>query len=125
MATPRKTRAEQMAGEPNRRILVKGTPSFVIEVPAYSKLTYGPYSPPNTRGGGFNPVGTLRVYGKTKEDMLGVFTGVDGFHDLSLGYTEVDPVVLGVSAAPAPAVKGRRGPVFSPLVATSDADGPF
>lgn len=78
-----------------REILVFGDKTFKIRVPDYAKLTFGPFSPPpRGRNAGIGEwseakaVGTLRVYGRTQKDILGVFTGVRGFRDLSLEYAE-------------------------------------
>lgn len=78
-----------------KEILVFGDKEFKIKVPDDAKITFGPWSPP-TKGGqeryerverGGN-VGTLRIYGKTKEEILAVFAGVHGFRDTSLNYSE-------------------------------------
>lgn len=80
-----------------RQILVFGSKTFKITVPDYAQLTFGPFSPPPARGSkgfqseGYGPsdkAGTLRVYGKTKQDILAVFSQVNGFRDLTLGYAE-------------------------------------
>lgn len=78
-----------------RELLVFGDKTFKIRVPDYAQVTFGPFSPP-PRGGGRNfgeypdsaKAGTLRVYGRTKKDILACFAGVRGFRDLSIGYAE-------------------------------------
>jgi hypothetical protein len=90
---------------PKRRILVfQDKKSFVITVPEDAKTTFGPWVPPGMRstdmygrshGGAGDSVGTLRVYGRTEKHILGVFSGVTGFRDLSLEYVEVESDMLG------------------------------
>lgn len=48
-----------------------------VTVPPTAKVTFGPFAP------GGRGAGTVRVYGKTKEEVLAVFSGVDGFYDTS------------------------------------------
>jgi hypothetical protein len=78
-----------------RQLLVFGEKTFKITIPEDAKVTFGPWSP----GGGQDKYGnspsalrgTLRIYeGKTdKSTILGVFSGVTGFRDLSaLEYME-------------------------------------
>lgn len=77
-----------------KTLLVQGDKTFKIEIPDYAKVTFGPFSPP-TKGrneqwasSGGNK-GTLRIYGKTKTDVLGVFAGVTEFRDISkVNYSE-------------------------------------
>ena len=62
-------------------------------MPDDAKITFGPWSPPSKEGrhGYDNPEGrrgTLRIYVGSKENIVGVFAGVMGFRDLSLGYAE-------------------------------------
>jgi hypothetical protein len=70
--------------------LVFGDKRFQITIPDDAKVTFGPWSPPKERGFDSNESkrGTLRVYGRTKEDVLAVFAGVMGFRDLSIEYME-------------------------------------
>jgi hypothetical protein len=75
-----------------RELLVFGSKTFKITVPDDAKVTFGPFSPPsgdrqNWAQSG-KAEGTLRIYGKTKDDILAVFAGVRGFRDLSLEYAE-------------------------------------
>ena len=73
--------------------------AFKLEVPEDAKITYGPWSPPRMDSGrGYAPppgsrAGTLRVY-KTEKNVLGVFSGVEGFYDTSLGYANIDPSLI-------------------------------
>ncbi len=78
-----------------RQLLVFGEKTFKITIPEDAKVTFGPWSPGTSdKYGGNTPSalrGTLRVYeGKTdKSTILGVFSGVTGFRDLSaLEYME-------------------------------------
>lgn len=74
-----------------RTILVYSDKTFKLTVPDDAKITFGPWSPPNKEGrfGGEEARrGTLRIYQGTKENIVGVFSGVTGFRDLSLGYAE-------------------------------------
>lgn len=84
-----------MAG--TRTLLVYGAKTFKITVPEDAKLTFGPFSPPQSRGANklsepwttSDRAGTLRVYDKATGNPLGVFSGVNGFRDLSIGYAEL------------------------------------
>lgn len=76
-----------------RELLVFGPKTFKITVPAESKLTFAPFSPPSkvdgyARNPG-NAAGTLRVYAENNEKrIIAVFSGVTGFRDTELGYIE-------------------------------------
>lgn len=74
-----------------KQLLVFGEKTFKITVPDDAKITFGPWSPP-TKERGFGSEeskrGTLRIYQGNKENILGVFSGVMGFRDLSIGYME-------------------------------------
>jgi len=76
-----------MTEEGTRTLLVQSNPNFKITIPADAKVTFAPFSPPsrNDRGysNSFNPVGTLRIYKGSKENVIGVFTGVEGFRDIT------------------------------------------
>ena len=74
-----------------KQLLVFGEKNFKIEVPDKCKITFGPFSPPGKMGYANNPekaIGTLRIYGTSKDEILAVFAGVKGFRDLSLNYQE-------------------------------------
>lgn len=76
-----------------KQLLVFGEKTFKITIPAASKITFGPWSPPNGKnGGGYDHAslkGTLRVYlGKGKDNCIACFSGVRGFRDLSMQYAE-------------------------------------
>lgn len=73
-----------------RTIKVWGERDFVLEVSDDSKITFGPFSPPGSKGwSGGSARGTLRVYqGKTATSVIAVFAGVDGFRDMGLRYEE-------------------------------------
>lgn len=78
-----------------KELLVFGEKIFRITVPDDAKITFGPWSPPKEGGRGWadgsdpgGKRGTLRIYGKNKEDIVAVFAGVQGFRDLSLKYSE-------------------------------------
>lgn len=76
----------------SKQLLVFGAKTFKVTVPDDAKLTFGPWSPQtgeNKYGASEKAlVGTLRIYHKTKENILAVFSGVTGFRDLSLEYAE-------------------------------------
>lgn len=85
-----------------KNLLVFGEKTFKIAVPDDSVISFGPFSPPGNadkfgRTTGFNPVGTLRIYGKTKATILACFSNVTGFRDLSLSYAEEVAVEEGAS----------------------------
>ncbi len=73
-----------------RELLVFGDKVFKISIPDDSKVTFGPWSPPSPNSKYTSLVGTLRVYkgSKTTENILAVFSGVTGFRELSLEYSE-------------------------------------
>lgn len=74
-----------------KELLVFGDKTFKITVPDDAKITFGPFSPPGKMGytgSQERAVGTLRVYQKTKDNIIAVFAGVKGFRDLSLDYEE-------------------------------------
>ena len=79
----------------SRELLVFGHKTFKIGIPDEAKVTFGPWSPP-TGEGKYQSVsekalnGTLRVYetAKSGASVLAVFSGVTGYRDTSLDYTE-------------------------------------
>ena len=77
----------------SRTLEVWGERNFTIDVPDTAKVTFGPWSPPNAKGGhyGTERGGTLRIYaGKTvASNVIAVFSGVSGFRDTSLTYEEL------------------------------------
>ena len=81
-----------MSKEGTRELLVFGQKTFRIKVPSEAKITFAPFSPPSkTTGYGHNPggaVGTLRIYERTKDQTIAVFSGVSGYRDMSLDYQE-------------------------------------
>ena len=88
----RKPRAKAAPKGP-RTLLVFGRKTFKITIPPDAKVTFGPFSPPNTNGrenwvSSGRAEGTLRVYQGTKENIIACFVGVNGFRDLSLEYAE-------------------------------------
>ncbi len=75
-----------------KQILVFGDKTFKVTVPDGARITFGPWSPPSEKAR-YEPQprnGTLRIYEGTKstENIIAVFSGVQGFRDLSLGYSE-------------------------------------
>lgn len=77
-----------------RTILVFGDKTFKITVPDDAKLTFGPFSPPTSKGYGADHGnggrGTLRVYhGTGEKNCIGVFSGVTGYREASLDYSEL------------------------------------
>ena len=78
----------------SREILVFGAKTFKVSVPDGAKVTFGPWSPPTGEGKyqvsekALN--GTLRIYESTKtgSGILAVFSGVTGFRDTGLEYSE-------------------------------------
>ena len=77
-----------------RKLLVFGEKTFKISIPDEAKITFGPWSPPSAGVKAYDSAlglsGTLRVYenAKTGASVLAVFSGVNGYRDLSLGYAE-------------------------------------
>jgi len=75
-----------------RTLLVTGgRKTFRITIPPDARVTFGPWSPPSDKGGRYGDEkayrGTLRIYSagtEAKASMLGVFTDVESFRDLSL-----------------------------------------
>jgi hypothetical protein len=79
-----------------RTLLVTRTDGreFRLTIPAASRITFGPWSPP-TKDGNYRIErqlsGTLRVYEgatKTSENIIAVFADVASFRDLSVDYQE-------------------------------------
>ncbi len=77
-----------------RKLLVFGEKTFKISIPDDAKITFGPWSPPSAGVKAYDSPkalsGTLRVYENNKSgaSVLAVFSGVNGYRDLSLGYAE-------------------------------------
>lgn len=80
-----------------QQLLVYAPKNFKIAVPDDSRITFGPWSPPGPNADKYgnrdegSKKGTLRIYGpgtKATESILGVFSGVTGFRDLTLEYSE-------------------------------------
>ena len=77
-----------------RKLLVFGEKTFKISIPDEAKITFGPWSPPSAGVKAYDSPkalsGTLRVYenAKTGASVHAVFSGVNGYRDLSLGYAE-------------------------------------
>lgn len=77
----------------SRTLLVFGKKTFKITIPDGAKVTFGPWSPPTETAkytGERALIGTLRVYkgSKSTENIIAVFSGVSGFRETSLEYTE-------------------------------------
>ena len=74
-----------------KQLLVFGAKTFKITVPDDAKITFGPWSPQEASSKYAATdralVGTLRIY-KTEKEVMAVFSGVSGFRDLSLEYSE-------------------------------------
>lgn len=75
-----------------RELLVVGEKTFKIRIPDDAKITFGPWSPPQKSSGMYDregaKTGTLRIYQGNKENIVGCFSGVKSFRDLSMGYAE-------------------------------------
>ena len=75
-----------------RQLLVHGHKTFKITVPDEAKITFGPWSPPPRKGEGHwqeeSKKGTLRIYIGSEKNIIGCFSGVTSFRDLSIGYAE-------------------------------------
>lgn len=78
-----------------KELLVLGHKTFKITVPDAAKITFGPWSPPGNAESKYQMTekalnGTLRVYENAKAGatILAVFSGVTGFRDLSIDYSE-------------------------------------
>lgn len=72
----------------SRQILVFGKTEFRITIPDDARLTFGPWSPPTDKTRNYGEAalkGTLRIYAdKGDKNVIGVFSGVTGYRDLSL-----------------------------------------
>lgn len=76
-----------------RTLLVEKTDGkkFRIQVPDDAKITFGPWSPPSagkTYQSERHAAGTLRIYQGSKENIIGCFSDIRGFREMSLGYEE-------------------------------------
>jgi len=81
-----------------RTIIVNGEKTFTLTLDENCSLTFGPFSPPNGKDSRYENAsglsklkGTLRVYrGKTAtaNNILAVYSGVESFRDMSIGYSE-------------------------------------
>lgn len=75
-----------------KKLLVIGAKNFKIDIPDDAKVTFGPFSPPRSKGNGYTDAsklaGTLRIYRGSKDNIIACFTEVYGFRDLSMGYME-------------------------------------
>lgn len=74
-----------------KQLLVLSHKNFKITVPDDAKITFGPWSPPVKGARDYErsgSVGTLRIYQGTKENIIGCFSGVTGFRDLSMQFAE-------------------------------------
>lgn len=88
-----------------RTLLVFGEKTFKIKVPDEAKITFGPWSPPNSTvksaytGDARALAGTLRVYESAKAgaSIIAVFSGVNGYRDLSMDYAEEVAVEQGAT----------------------------
>lgn len=79
----------------SRELLVFGTKTFKITIPDGAKVTFGPWSPPTADNKYADRSdkalnGTLRIYETSKSgaSVLAVFSGVSGYRDLSIDYSE-------------------------------------
>lgn len=82
-----------MAEEETRTLMVFGYKTFQIKVPKSAKITFAPFSPPGKHGYANDPgkaQGTIRIYEGAAQTtpIIGVFSGVTGFRDMSLDYME-------------------------------------
>jgi hypothetical protein len=73
-----------------RKLLVFGDKTFRVTIPDDAQVTFGPWSPGSKDSSGYDSQkrGTLRIYGKSKTDIIGAFSGVTGFRDDTLDYEE-------------------------------------
>ena len=77
-----------------RTLLVQADKLFRINIPDDAKITFGPWSPSRNKGeidygdryG--KATGTLRIYQGTKDNIIGCFSGVTSFRDMSMDYQE-------------------------------------
>ena len=77
-----------------KRLLVFGDKTFRITIPDGATITFGPWSPPKSgpeRFGDEAKRGTLRIYDgpKTTANVIAVFSGVHGFRDETMEYSEM------------------------------------
>ena len=67
---------------------------FRLTIPEKAKVTFAPFSPPNSSNrssyrSSSDAVGTLRIYQGSKDNIIGMFTDVRSFRDLtSMEYSE-------------------------------------
>lgn len=77
-----------------KELLVSGPKTFKISIPDAAKVTFGPWSPGGAEDKSYRSEkalnGTLRIYetAKSGASVLAVFSGVTGYRDLSLNYSE-------------------------------------
>lgn len=74
-----------------RTLLVTGPKNFKVTIPDGAKVTFGPWAPPGKKGEWSEPkaAGTLRVYIGSEKNIIGCFSPVYSFRDLSnIGYAE-------------------------------------
>lgn len=85
-----------------RTLLVVGDKEYKITIPDDCKITFGPFAPPSGKESGYGQSakasGTLRIYQGTKENIIGCFSPVSSFRDItSITYSEKVAVEEGAS----------------------------
>lgn len=124
---PAKKAATKVELEPRSLVIWGEGKFFTIEIPGHAKTTFAPFSPPrnDARGypiGGHRLTGTLRVYGKSEKECLGVFSGVEGFYDTQLDVVELEASMMDIPEF----IKGKVAPKAGKKGKGDDEDGiPF
>lgn len=75
-----------------RTLYLKGDKEMMIDIPVDAEVTFGPWSPPGKKGewNQESKRGTLRIYHGSKKNIIGCFTNVNEFRDIShVNYKEV------------------------------------
>lgn len=98
----------------SRIIEIWGDKNFTVEIPDDARVTFGPWAPPTAAAvasgswggaGAAKARGTIRVYkgAKSTENILAVFTGVEGFRDMSI---DIGTGMGGVARMPSSVIGG-------------------
>lgn len=79
----------------SRTLLVEGEKTFKIDIPDDAKITFGPFAPPSAKdskygsSSGERSRGTLRIYRGTKDNIIGCFSPVSSFREITaINYSE-------------------------------------
>jgi hypothetical protein len=77
----------------SRTLLVEGEKTFKIDIPDDAKITFGPFAPPQSASkygdSHERSRGTLRIYQGTKDNIIGCFSPVSSFREITaINYSE-------------------------------------